>query len=194
MQAVTSGRVQGHTGKRLTEGSCAPFGGNPAFVLTVPITVRSKTIAVIYADTGEQPASDVSAERGVKYAELLLWHAVPMLARLSAELESASEVRNYAKLLLEEIEEMYAGDIEANTPDSEIADRVKENLECARRLFSQRLATEGQSAAALAPVFDKELEAVLAASSDSPYGRQLAAAAGNAPAAPQRSSRRAERA
>src|SRR5581483_1772587 len=70
MQAVSSGRVQGHTGKRLTEGSCAPFGGNPAFVLTVPITVRSKTIAVIYADTGEQPAAEVSPERGVKFAEL----------------------------------------------------------------------------------------------------------------------------
>jgi hypothetical protein len=118
-----------------------------------------------------------------------------MLSKLSAELESASEVRNYAKLLLEEIEEMYAGDIEANTPDHEMAARVKDNLECARRLFSQRLASEGSAASTLSAVFDQELDAVLTAQGDSPYGRQLAAAAANdAPAAPQRSSRRAERA
>lgn len=192
MHAVTSGRVQGHAGRQLTEASCAPFGGNPAFVLTVPVTVRGKTVAVIYADTGEQPPNEVAPERGVKFAELLLWHAVPMLSKLMAEVEAATDVRNYAKLLLDEVEEMYANDIEANVAGDELTARLKENLECARRLFAQRITAEGSWAAPLKSVMDDALAAAVEAHAGTAFGTDLAAIVGES--TPQPRARRAERA
>jgi myosin heavy subunit len=105
-QAATSGRVHGYVGSELNENSCAPFGGTPAFVLTLPIAVRGQTIAVVYADTAEQQPSSGAAQRGVKFAELLLWHAVPMLSKLSVDQEATAEIRKYAALLLTEIENM----------------------------------------------------------------------------------------
>jgi hypothetical protein len=156
-QAVSSGRVQGFLGDELTDSSCAPFGGSPAFVLTLPLVVRDETLAVIYADTDEQQAG-AARDRGVKFAELLLWHAIPMLAKMSAELESAAELRNYATLLLNEIEYMYGADVSAGTKGDDLKTHLKENLECARRLYAQRIESEGLSAA---PPLDEQLDAFL---------------------------------
>jgi hypothetical protein len=140
--AVTSGRVQGFFGSELTDSSCAPFGGTPGFVLTLPITVRGETLAVIYADNSEHSDSALAADRGVKFAELLLWHAVPMLTKLTAELQAISEVRSYASSLLNEIECMYDADAAASMHADEIASRLKNNVDCARRLYAQRIEAE----------------------------------------------------
>src|SRR6185295_9026192 len=63
-QAATSGRVQGFVGKELEDTTRTPFGGTPAFVLTLPIAVRGETLAVVYADNGDQqPRSAASSSR-----------------------------------------------------------------------------------------------------------------------------------
>jgi len=174
IQAVASGRVQGFRDEEITEASCAPFGGSPSFVLTMPITVRGQTTAVIYADTMDQGDSESAHERVVKYADVLLLSAAPMLARLSTNEQDASpsELRNYASLLLDEMADMYNSDVEAGIEGSALTTRLKENLECAKRLFAQRIASEGLSSS---PLLDEELAALIDANSDNEFGADLTA-------------------
>src|SRR2546425_1289973 len=187
-QAATSGRAQGFVGSEITENSCTPFGGTPAFVLTLPIAVRGETLAVVYADNGDQQPSSGAAQRGVKFAELLLWHAVPMLSKLSVDREATAEIRKYATLLLTEIENMYEADASDDTDGEQLKSRLKDNLECAKRLYAQRVVSDGVPAAA--PLLDEQLAAVLHAKSSTPFGRDLAAVARPAESAARRSARR----
>jgi len=174
IQAVASGRVQVFRDEDITEASCAPFGGSPSFVLTMPITVRGQTTAVIYADTMEQGDNESAHERVVKYAEVLLLSAAPMLTRFSTNEQDASpsELRNYASLLLDEMADMYNSDVEAGIEGSALTTRLKENLECAKRLFAQRIASEGLSSS---PLLDEELAALIEANSDNEFGADLTA-------------------
>ena len=174
-QAALSGRVQGFIGSELNENSCAPFGGAPAFVLTLPIAVRGETIAVVYADTAEQQPSGGAAQRGVKFAELLLWHAVPMLSKLSVDQEATAEIRKYAALLLTEIENMYDADASDGLDGDNLKARLKDNLECAKRLYAQRVVSDGVPAAA--PLFDEHLAATLQGKAGTPFGHDLTGAA-----------------
>jgi len=173
-QAATSGRVQGFVGKELEDSNRTPFGGSPAFVLTLPIAVRGETLAVVYADNGDQQPSGGAAQRGVKFAELLLWHAVPMLSKLSVDQEAINEVRKYATLLLTEIENMYDADASDDMDAEDLKSRLKDNLDCAKRLYAQRVVADGVAAAA--PLLDEQLAAILDAKSGTPFGRDLAAA------------------
>jgi chemotaxis protein histidine kinase CheA len=186
--AVTSGRVQGFFGSELTDSSCAPFGGTPGFVLTLPISVRGETLAVIYADNSEQRDSAVAADRGVKFAELLLWHAVPMLTKLTAELQAVAEVRSYTTSLLNEIECMYDADVAASMHADEIASRLKNNVECARRLYAQRI--EAEELSFPTSLIEEQLAALAATKSGTAFGRELANVDRRAEAVPGRSSRR----
>src|SRR6266850_1909101 len=172
-QAATSGRVQGFVGTELQDSHRTPFGGAPAFVLTLPIAVRGETLAVVYADNGDQQPSGGAAQRGVKFAELLLWHAVPMLSKLSVDQEAIADVRKYATLLLTEIENMYDADASDDMDSENLKTRLKDNLECAKRLYAQRVVSDGVPAAA--PLLDEQLAAVLEAKAGTPFGRDLAA-------------------
>ena len=187
-QAATSGRAQGFVGSEITENSCTPFGGTPAFVLTLPIAVRGETLAVVYADNGDQQPSGGAAQRGVKFAELLLWHAVPMLSKLSVDREATAEVGKYATLLLTEIENMYDADASDDLDGESLRTRLKDNLECAKRLYAQRVVSDGVPAAA--PLLDEQLAAILHAKASTPFGRDLAAIARPAEPAARRSTRK----
>jgi flagellar biosynthesis GTPase FlhF len=187
-QAATSGRVQGFMGRELEDSSRTPFGGKPAFVLTLPIAVRGETLAVVYADNGDQQPSGGAAQRGVKFAELLLWHAVPMLSKLSVDQEAINEVRNYATLLLTEIENMYDADASDDMDAENLRSRLKDNLDCAKRLYAQRVVSDGVAAAA--PLLDEQLAAVIDAKMGTPFGRDLAAASRPAEPAARRNARK----
>lgn len=187
-QAATSGRAQGFVGSEITENRCTPFGGTPAFVLTLPIAVRGETLAVVYADNGDQQPSGGAAQRGVKFAELLLWHAVPMLSKLSVDREATAEVGKYATLLLTEIENMYDADASDDLDGENLRTRLKDNLECAKRLYAQRVVSDGVPAAA--PLLDELLAAILHAKASTPFGRDLAAVARPAEPAARRSTRK----
>ncbi len=93
-EAVRSGRVQGLTANELTDGNRKLFGGSPSFVLILPVPVANEIHAVIYADNSDQPKAEVSAtKRGVHFAEILLWHAIPLIGRLAAEEQALGELR-----------------------------------------------------------------------------------------------------
>jgi hypothetical protein len=189
-QAVKSGRVQGFTASELADGSRALFGGTPVFVLVLPITVCGQIDAVIYADDSGQPPSDaVTPERRVKFAEILLWHAIPMLSRLSSELKALKELREYVTLLLSEIEHVYNADVGARLKDEERRSRLQENLQSSREIYARRVEGEGPAAAAL---LEEQLTKLIGSRAGTPFGRELAAVSGRAHSGPHRA--RAQRA
>jgi flagellar biosynthesis chaperone FliJ len=85
-RAVTSCRIQGASASELSESSRKLFGGKPSFVLVMPVAVRKKTLAVIYADDSGQSQTELATpERKAKFAQLLLWQAIPRLPKLLNE-------------------------------------------------------------------------------------------------------------
>ena len=176
--AVSSGRVQGFVPSELPPGSRAPFGGSPTYLLTLPVSVRGKTAAVIYADDAGR-AEPTSPERSVKFVQLLLWYALPLLARLSTDLTTLTELRQYAAMLVNEIGHIYTADAAGGKKSDELQARLLDNLQCARQIFSQRVAPEGPFAATLL-----EEQLVLQAQAATPFGRDVAAVLGRQRQAP----------
>lgn len=176
-EAVRSGRVQGLTAAELTDGSRKLFGGSPSFVLMLPVMIAGESHAVIYADNSDQPQPQfATTKRSVHFAEILLWHAVPLLGRLSAEEKVIAELREYCTQLLTDLESVYNGDAAAGHKGEKLQRRLQHNVEYARNMYAQR-----QSGGSVGrDLFDAELAAVAAQKRSMPFGRDLAVAAGAA--------------
>jgi chromosome segregation ATPase len=146
----------------------APFGGEHHVAVAVPLTVQGEALAVLYADSNE-PSPGVHDERPA-FAALLAGHATALLARMSQELKTLRELSDYATMLLQEAEQMYAADLEAGRSDAERRHRLQDTIECARQLYTQRAALEGAAAASL---LDEQIAA--AAGDATPFASDLAA-------------------
>lgn len=178
-RAVKDGRVQGLTSRELTETTRALVGGSPAFVLVLPVPIRGEVKAVIYADDSDQAPNElVTAERRVRFAEILLWHTVPLLARLALEDEALGEFREYAASLVNDLESVYVADA-AKHKGAELRKRLQLNLQYARRRFTERVQAEGPAAARL---LDEQIALAIDRRGATPFGRDLAAAASGADA------------
>ena len=176
-KAVREGRVQGLTSRELTETTRALVGGSPSFVLVLPVPIRGQVKAVLYADDSGQTTGELSsAERRVRFAEILLWHTVPLLTRLALEDEALAEFREYAASLVNDLESVYLAD-SAKHKGGDLRKRLQVNLQYARRRFTERVQDEGPAAAKL---LDEQLAAALDRKGSTPFGRDLAAAASGA--------------
>jgi chemotaxis protein histidine kinase CheA len=174
-EAVRSGRVQGLTAAELTDGNRKLFGGSPSFVLILPVAVGKEIHAVIYADNSDQPKAQIAAtKRGVHFAEILLWHAIPLIGRLAAEEQALGELREYSTQLLSDLENVYNGDVSAGHKGEKLQRRLQHNIEYARSMFAQRAQDEGLDGAEL---FDVQLARLITAKQGVPFGKDLAAAA-----------------
>jgi hypothetical protein len=173
-RAVKDGKVQGLTANEITDATRALVGGDPAFVLVLPVPVRGHVRAVVYADDAGGAAEEAaSAERRVRFAEILLWHTVPLLTRLALEEEALAEFREYAASIVNDLESVYTADaVKHRTP--ELRKRLQLNLQYARRRFSERMQAEGAAAARL---LDEQLAAAIERKGDTPFGKDLAAVA-----------------
>jgi hypothetical protein len=100
----------------------------------------------------------------------LLSHATPLLTRLSTNLVALTELRQYATMLVNEIEHIYSADAGAGKQAEELQNRLRENLQCARQIYAQRVIPEGPFAATLL-----EEQLALQAQSGTPFGRDVAA-------------------
>ena len=95
-EAVKSGRIQSRTANAL-QGKASPFGGTPGFVLVVPVVLRGKSIAVIYADDGGRSMADSrTPEQHVTFAQLLLYIAASRIPRLLTQTAAPLEVARTA--------------------------------------------------------------------------------------------------
>jgi hypothetical protein len=177
-RAVSSRRIERLSAGELKDSKSAPFGGSPTCALALPITVEGEALAVVYADDSGQKAKDVSvggAETKMRFAELLLRHADVLMVRLATELQALGELREYAHMLLTEAEKMHTADVRAGKKDKEVKNRLKENIEYARRTYAERAAEAGPAAASL---LDERIASVIEDKSGTAFGRDLAAVAG----------------
>jgi len=173
-RAVTSGCIETMEAEN-PEAPKAPFGGSPSCALALPVAAGGETLGILYADDGHEGAtSDTAGARGLKgrFAELLLRHTVALALRLTAELRNLAELRGHAARLLNHAEEMYSADIEAGIQGAELQSRLLENIECARRLYAQRVAIEGPAAAGL---LEDQLVLLIEQRADTPFGQDLGA-------------------
>jgi hypothetical protein len=60
-----------------------------------------------------------------------------------------TELREYATMLVNEIEHVYEADVIAGAAEASITERLGENLRCARQIYAQRVVEEGPAAAGL---------------------------------------------
>jgi hypothetical protein len=130
-------------------------------------------LAVIYADDSGLDPIDEAVDDRVKLADLLRQSAVLRLDRLTIELKTISELRAYAKMLLDEVEYVYTADVKEGRPDADRQARLQENLRCARQIYQQRVTVEGPAAAVL---LDEHIAETTTAKASSSYGRDLARA------------------
>jgi hypothetical protein len=173
--AVRSGRVQGLTANELTASTRTLFGGTPGFVLVLPVAICGEIGAVVYADDSEDPEAEYSTpERRVKFAEVLLWHAVPLLARLSIEENTRAELREYAIQLFTDLERAYAADTTKAPSTEKLRGHLEHNLDYARQMFEQQAEAYGRHGSGL---FDEQLEALIKSQGTTPFVRDLAAVA-----------------
>lgn len=172
-RAITSGQIEMLPASALEAASGTAFGGTPKCALALPLDIDGEPFAVIYADDSDQPhQAFANVELRRKFAALLRQQAVPLLMRLPTEMKAVAEFREYAARLVAELENMYAADVAARKKGDELRRRLKDNVECARGIYSQRVAAEAPSASGL---FEEELALVVAAKRSSAYGRDLAA-------------------
>ncbi len=175
-RAVTSGCIETMEADN-PEAPKAPFGGSPSCALALPVAAGGETLGILYADDGHDGStSDIAGAPGLKgrFAELLLRHTVALALRLTAELRNLAELRGHATRLLNHAEEMYSADVEAGTQGPDLQARLHENIECARRLYAQRVAIEGPAAAGL---LEDQLVVMIEQRAETPFGRDLASVA-----------------
>jgi hypothetical protein len=177
-RAASSGRIERLTAADLKDSNRAPFGGSPSCALALPITVQDETLAVVYADDSGQPHKEAAAgspDVRARFAELLLRHTDVLMTRLTAELKTVTELREYASMLVSEAEKMYDADVTSGRKEKEVRNRLKDNIEYARRTYAERASMEGPAAASL---LDERIAQIIEERSDSHFGRDLAAIAG----------------
>jgi hypothetical protein len=178
-RAVSSGAVEHLMGSDLADSSRVPFGGTPTAALALPITFQGDTLAVVYADT-DLPTSErgqAGHEASAKFATLLVRTTAVLLMRLSQELKTLNELRDYAAMLLQEAEAMHRADMQADKSQEQRRARLKDTIDCARQLYAQRAALEGSAAALL---LDDRIAAAIEAEPITPFARDLAEIAGSA--------------
>lgn len=176
-RAASAGRIERLSAEELAETNAVPFSGSPMNALAVPIVAGGEPLAIVYADdSGAPPPESTDAfDLTLRFAEAMQQHAAALLARLTNELKTLAELQAYAASLVRELEHMHAADVQSGVGGAELAERLKGNLEYARSIYSSRIALEGADAAGL---LEDELASMIDAQQGTPFGRDLAAAAG----------------
>ena len=78
-------------------------------------------------------------------------------------------------MLVTEAEKMHTADLRMGKKEKEVKNRLKENIEYARRTYAERAAEAGPAAASL---LDERIAAFIEEKNGTPFGRDLAAVAG----------------
>jgi len=160
---------------RTRSRSRADSGSAICFVLVLPVAICGEIGAVVYADDSDDPEAEYSTpERRVKFAEVLLWHAVPLLARLSIEENTRAELREYSIQLFTDLERAYAADTTTSPSTEKLRGHLEHNLDYARQMFEQQAEAYGRHGSGL---FDEQLEALIKSQGTTPFVRDLAAVA-----------------
>jgi len=164
-RAAAGGRLEQVAATQL-DGS--PFGGSPASAVAAPLMFQGETLAVVYAES-DTASNDAHAA----FAGLLAGHANVLLSRLTQELKAVKELREYARMLLHEAEQMFLADIAEGRTEPERVRRLHGTIEFGRQLYAQRAALEGAAAARL---LEDEIATLISAEPITHFGGAVAAA------------------
>lgn len=174
-QAASADGVRAFPADSVDDPALAPFGGSPNLIVTAPVKVRGETLAVIYGDDAGGRSLGAVVDDAVRLVDLLRSSAMLRLERLTLELKTLAELRSYAKMLLDEVEYVYAADLRAAKPEGERLERLQQNLRCAWEIYQKRVSPEGPAAAAL---LGEEIAATT--SKQTHFGREVALVAARA--------------
>ncbi len=175
-RAVDSGCIETAVAAETPDTSQLPFGEASGWCMAVPVPVNGETVGVIYADDGDHPSPDeaVQASR-VSFADVSRRHAVSVLAKLTVDLKELAELRDYATLLLDEVEYIYGADASAGKQNMELVEQLTENLRCAQETYARRASSA--TAADSASLFEERLNSLIDAKGATSFGRHLSIAA-----------------
>jgi len=174
-RALSSSKAESFAARALAESGCTMLAGTPQTVLTMPITVFDETLAVIYADDSDRKEKQNHGEQAASFAEVIRRFSIPLIEKRSIAPKLREELREYAALLLEELEYVHTSDVNAGKKEADVRAHMKENLSGAREMYQQRVANEPPAAAAL---FDEKLRAMAEGKANTPFGKDLSAVAG----------------
>ena len=176
-RAFASGRLETSASDSPLDRVGLPFGGASGWCMALPVVLRGETIAVIYADHGEQVSCDEDLQPSrMAFAELLRRHAIPVLVKLTVDLRARSELRAYAMLLLDEVEYVYGADVSSGKKNVDLVERLTGNLRCAQEAYARRLESVPQPDGG-PDLFDERLNTVLDTKGATAFGRHLSVAA-----------------
>lgn len=147
-----------------------PFGGAPGSALIVPIAIEQKTVAVVYADDASRPAEGVDADERAAFAQLIREYVMAHIDRIVSSQRMLAELDAYARMLLDEVEQLYQTDLTAGRPAAQLQARLRENLQTARQIYAQRVELEPPAAAAL---LEDRIAKVTLDTPPTPFGRDL---------------------
>jgi chromosome segregation ATPase len=177
-RVVSSGAVESAAEKAQIEAG-TPLGGTPSTAVSLPIVFHGQTIGVVYADDSGQK----SATRGpggsdarVGFARVMLAQTGVLLLRLTHELKTLADLREYATQLIQEAAQMHAVDAAAGKNAEEVRRRLKGTIDWARQLFAERVTLAGGLGAA---VLDEQI-GVSIEKQATPFAKDLAAVVGRA--------------
>jgi hypothetical protein len=177
-RAVSSGAVESAAEKAPIEAG-TPLGGTPSTAVSLPIVFHGQTIAVVYADDSGQKAASRGpggSDARVGFARVMLAQTGVLLLRLTHELKTLADLREYATQLIQEAAQMHAVDAAAGKNADEVRRRLKGTIDWARQLFAERVTLAGGLGA---PVLDEQI-GVSIEKQATPFAKDLAAVVGRA--------------
>lgn len=171
--SASSDKVQALTAEDLAGNLGVPFGGDPACAVLFPVSMNGATHGVVYADDGGDTRHDhAPVDHRAALADVVRRYAAAHIERLSAGLKGVTELRGYAKWLLDEVEGLYTADVAAGIAGAELRMCLQAHLECARQIHARRAELEG---AADTTIFDEQIVSLVQATPGSPFTRDLLA-------------------
>jgi chromosome segregation ATPase len=174
-RVVTSGAVESLVGKDATDAAGTPLGGTPSTAVSLPVVFHGQTIAVVYADdSGQKPAHGPGSDSRIGFARVMLGQTAVLLLRLTHELKTIADLREYATQLIQEAAQMHAADAAAGKNADEVRRRLKGTIDWARQLFAERVTLAGGLGTA---VLEEQIS-VNVEKQATPFAKDLAAVIG----------------
>ena len=143
-----------HAGAEQLTRSRPPLGGAPKSAVAAPLVFQGEALGVVYAESHEERTGDAHAA----FAGVLVAHANVLLSRLTEELKTARELREYAQMLLHEAEQMFIADTNEGRTEPDRLRRLRDTIDFGRQLYAQRVALEGANVAGL---LEEEIAALI---------------------------------
>jgi hypothetical protein len=126
-------------------------------------------------------------EHRVALADVVRHYAAAHIERLIVSLKGVTELRTYAKWLLDEVEGLYTADVAADITGPELRMCLQDHVQRAREIYARRAELEGVTDTV---IFDEQIGSLAQGTPGIAFARELQALITYAGAAPHQSEAR----